>query len=242
MTPSNRTAILVTRGNNPTSTRAEEPGALKVFNYKDGVLANRAAIAPGGGYGFQSRHLDFHPSRPWMFLALERQNKIQVYGMSGETIGPDALYTKDTLADPQRVRPGQATSSIHVHPNGRFVYIANRSAGTTEVQGTPVWAGGENSIAVYAIDQQTGEPTLLQHAETRGFSPAHVRDRRRRPRARRRQPGVAGHTGGRPHSDRSGRVDGVPHPRRRHARVLQDLRHGSVRGAQPVLVGMASVR
>ena len=171
VTPSNRTAILVTRGNNPTSTRAEEPGALKVFNYKDGVLTNRSALAPGGGYGFQSRHLDFHPSRPWMFLALERQNKIQVYGMSGETIGPEALYTKDTLADPQRVRPGQATSSIHVHPNGRFVYIANRSAGTTEVQGTPVWAGGENSIAVYAIDQQTGEPTLLQHAETRGFYP-----------------------------------------------------------------------
>ena len=171
VTPSNRTAILVARGNNPTSTRKEDPGALKIFDYKDGVLANRTSIAPGGGYGFQSRHLDFHPSRPWLFLTLERQNKLQVYRIAGETIGPDAAFTKDTLADPRNVRPGQSTSSIHVHPNGRFVYLGNRAAATSDVQGTPEWVGGENSIAVYAIDQNTGEPTLIQHADTRGFQP-----------------------------------------------------------------------
>ena len=106
VTPSNRTAILVTRGNNPTSTRPEDPGALKIFDYKDGVLTNRTTIAPAGGYGFQSRHLDFHPSRPWLFLTLERQNKLQMYRITGETIGPDAAFTKDTLADPRNVRPG----------------------------------------------------------------------------------------------------------------------------------------
>ena len=31
--------------------------------------------------------------------------------------------------------------------------------------------GGENSIAVYAINQKTGEPTLLQNADTRGAEP-----------------------------------------------------------------------
>lgn len=171
VTPSNRTAILVTRGNNPTSTRAEEPGALKILDYKDGVLRSRATIAPNGGYGFQSRHLDFHPARPWLFLTLERQNKLQMYRISGETIGPEAAFTKETLADPRNVRPGQTTSSIHVHPNGRFVYLGNRGATTTEVQGRPVWAGGENSIAVFAIDQSTGEPTLIQNADTHGFQP-----------------------------------------------------------------------
>ena len=34
-----------------------------------------------------------------------------------------------------------------------------------------MWVGGENSIAVFAIDQNTGEPTLIQHADTRGFQP-----------------------------------------------------------------------
>ena len=132
---------------------------MKLFTYKDGVLANRGTIAPAGGYGFQSRHLDFHPTQPWMFLTLERQNKIQVYRVAADTIAPDALFTKDTLADQRNLRPGQAASTIHVHPNGRFVYVGNRSAITTDVQGTPVFAGGENSIAVYAIDQQTGEPS-----------------------------------------------------------------------------------
>jgi hypothetical protein len=32
-------------------------------------------------------------------------------------------------------------------------------------------AGGENSIAVYAINPQTGEPTLIQNADTRGAEP-----------------------------------------------------------------------
>ena len=171
VTPSNRSAILVTRGNNPTSTRAEDPGALKILDYKDGVVTNRTTIAPAGGYGYQSRHLDFHPSRPWLYLTLERQNKLLMYRMTGETIGPAAAFTKDTLAHPRDVHPGQTTSTIHVHPNGRFVYVGNRSSATSDVQGTSVWVGGENSIAVFAIDQTTGEPTLTQHADTRGFNP-----------------------------------------------------------------------
>jgi 6-phosphogluconolactonase (cycloisomerase 2 family) len=171
VTPSNRTAILVTRGNGPTATSPEDPGALKVFTYADGRLTSRSSIAPAGGYGFQARHLDFHPARPWLFLTLERQNKLQVYRVDGDTIAPNALFTKDTLKDPHTVHPGQTVSTIHVHPNGRFVYLANRSSGTRDVEGTPIWAGGENSIAVYAINQETGEPTLIQHADTRGFTP-----------------------------------------------------------------------
>ena len=77
--PSNEMVILVTRGNGPTPTKPEDPGALKLFSYKDGLLENRLSIAPGGGFNFQVRHLDFHPSRPWVFVSLERQNKLEVY-------------------------------------------------------------------------------------------------------------------------------------------------------------------
>src|SRR5215813_2798903 len=38
--------------------KAEDPGALKVFNYKDGVLTNEVSIAPNGGKEFGPRHLD----------------------------------------------------------------------------------------------------------------------------------------------------------------------------------------
>jgi len=51
--PSNRAVVLVTRGNAPAATTPEDPGALKVFAYSNGVLSNRASIAPNGGCGFQ---------------------------------------------------------------------------------------------------------------------------------------------------------------------------------------------
>jgi 6-phosphogluconolactonase (cycloisomerase 2 family) len=61
------------------------------------------------------------------------------------------------------------TGAIHIHPNGRFVYISNRASGTTTVDGREVWEGGENTIGVYAIDQKTGEPTRIQNIDTHGM-------------------------------------------------------------------------
>jgi 6-phosphogluconolactonase len=168
--PSNEFAILITRGNGPTAAKPEDPGALKLFSYKDGVLANRISIAPGGGYNFQSRHLDFHPTRPWVYLTLERQDKLDVFQKLGDgTLDRNPLFSKDTLTDPGSVKPGQALGTIHMHPSGRFVYVANRASGTTDFEGKPVFAGGENSIAVFAINQDTGEPTLIQSVDTRGI-------------------------------------------------------------------------
>ena len=40
---------------------------------------NRQSIAPNGGFGYQPRHIDFHPTQPFMYLNLERQNQLQVY-------------------------------------------------------------------------------------------------------------------------------------------------------------------
>jgi 6-phosphogluconolactonase (cycloisomerase 2 family) len=169
--PSNRAVVLITRGNAPTASTPEDPGALKVFAYTDGVLTNRASIAPGGGYGFQARHLDFHPLRPWGFVTLERQNVIDVFGITGDSLTETPLFSTTTLAEPDNLRPGQTTSSIHVHPNGRFVYVGNRASATTQLQGARVSVGGENTIAVFAINQDTGEPTMIQTIDTRGFHP-----------------------------------------------------------------------
>lgn len=170
--PSNQSVILATRGNGPTPTKAEDPGALKIFSYKNGVLARRLSIAPEGGFGYQVRHLDFHPSGKWVFVTLERQNQIHVYGRVADgslTISP--LFVRDTLMEPAKGRAGQAVASIHVHPSGRFVYVANRALGTVDFQGKQVFAGGENTIAVFSINQESGEPTLIQSIDTHGFQP-----------------------------------------------------------------------
>jgi 6-phosphogluconolactonase len=171
VTPDNRLAILVTRGNEATPAKPEDPGALKVFEYKDGALTNEVSIAPNGGKEFGPRHLDFHPTKPWMYVSIETQNKMYLFRMDDGRINPDIAYRAETLAEPNNIRARQAAGTVHVHPNGRFVYGANRAEATTEFQGKPVFKGGENSIVVYSIDQSTGEPTPIQHIETQKIHP-----------------------------------------------------------------------
>ena len=170
--PTNRSVILVTRGNQPTATTPEDAGALKMFRYDDGKLTNLVSIAPSKGLGFRSRHLDFHPTGPWVFLTIESQNKLDVFKRVNDgTLSAAPLFSKSTLADGRGVSSGQTASSVHVHPNGQFVYVANRAGGTTDFNGTPVFAGGTNDIAVFRINQETGEPSLIQSIDTRGFTP-----------------------------------------------------------------------
>jgi 6-phosphogluconolactonase len=165
--PSNKMVILVTRGNGPTAAKPEDPGALKVFGYQDGLLTNRVSIAPDGGFGFQPRHLDF--SGPWVFVSLERQNKLEVYRkLPDGTLSSQPLFIKDSLAHPGNGGTSQVAGTVHVHPNGQFVYQANRASGTTGQSAVP---GGENTIAVYTINQKTGEPTRIQNIDTRGMTP-----------------------------------------------------------------------
>jgi 6-phosphogluconolactonase len=171
VTPSNSAAILVTRGNDSAGGKPEDPGALKIFSFKDGQLANLGSVAPGGGYGFGPRHLDFHPTQPFVYVSLERQNKLNVYRVTGDNLDPHALFVTDTLAEPGHIRSRQAASTVHAHPNGRFVYVGNRASDPVEFQGQKVFPGGENNIAVFALDQATGAPTLIQNADVRGIHP-----------------------------------------------------------------------
>ena len=169
--PSNAALVLVTRGNNATAAKPEDPGALKVKAIKDGHLSDIASIAPGGGYGFGPRHVDFHPTKPWLFASLERENALQVYRLHGDSLEPQPAYNATTLADPGNLRPEQMVGPIHVHPSGRFVYLGNRAGGLVEIDGKKVAAGGENTIAVFNIDQATGQPKLVQGMDTHGFHP-----------------------------------------------------------------------
>jgi 6-phosphogluconolactonase (cycloisomerase 2 family) len=171
-TPDNRAVILITRGNDPAGAKPEDPGALKVFRFTDGVLSNLASVAPGGGHGFGPRHLDFHPTQPWVYVARERENKLDVYRLDGGSLSAAPVFVKDTLAEPQNLGGRQAAGTVHVHPSGRFVYVANRASATVPFEGQPVFQGGENAIAVYAIDHSSGEPTMIQSCEARGY---HVR-------------------------------------------------------------------
>jgi 6-phosphogluconolactonase (cycloisomerase 2 family) len=167
-TPSNQMVILVTRGNNAEPGKPEDPGAIKTFGFKNGILTPLASIAPGNGLGFGPRHLDFHPTRPWVFVSIERQSQLYVYRLDTATgLSREPLFVKSSLSDPN-TKFVQAAGPIHVHPNGRFVYQTNRASPLIELNGQKVLAGGENNIAVHAIDQSTGEPKLIQNIDGRG--------------------------------------------------------------------------
>ena len=173
MTPADKTLILCSRGNDAANGKPEDPGHIEVFSFKDGQLANLQIIKPGAqGLGFGPRHLDFHPNGRFAFVSLERENSIAVFGLKPDgTLTPEPLFLKNALTDPngKAKHPGQGVGPIHVHPNGRFVYQTNRGSGLTEVGGHKVSNGGENDVVVWAINEKTGEPTLIQRAWTDSY-------------------------------------------------------------------------
>jgi 6-phosphogluconolactonase len=151
--------------------KPEDPGALKLFSFREGQLTNLMSVAPNRGYGFGPRHLDFHPSLPLVYVSRERENKLDVYGLSNGVLDMRPIFVRQTLADPFNIRSRQAASTLHVHPNGRFVYLANRAFDTVTIDGKDIFPGGENNIAVFALQPATGEPTLIQNEDVRGIYP-----------------------------------------------------------------------
>lgn len=180
--PSNRIVIFPARGNDAREGKPEDPGAIKVFHFDHGQLTNAQNIAGGrNGFDYRPRHVDFHPTRPWMYANIESQNEMHMHRLNaaGDQVETTPAFTVTTLAAIRDPGLRQTTSAIHVHPSGRFVYSANRADSTVERDGKRVFAGGENSIAVFAIDQTTGEPRRIQsvdplthHVRTFGIDPS----------------------------------------------------------------------
>jgi 6-phosphogluconolactonase len=171
-TPGNRSLTLCSRGNDPAANRSEDPGHIEVLSFGDGQLANLQTVTVGDGLRFGPRHLDFHPTLPFVYVSMERENALYVYQLlPDETLSRDPLYQRNALTDPdgKAEHPGQGVGPIHVHPRGRFVYQTNRGSGTVDFRGRRISNGGENNVVVYAVDPKTGEPTLVQRADAHGF-------------------------------------------------------------------------
>jgi len=104
-----------------------------------------------------------------MYVSIETQNKMYMYRMAPGRIEPDIAYSASTLDQPNNIRARQAAGTVHVHPNGRFLYgaIAPRRRSSTRQEGVQ---GGETASCL-RIDQETGEPKPIQHIETQKIHP-----------------------------------------------------------------------
>jgi 6-phosphogluconolactonase len=171
--PSGRTVLLVTRGKSLAPGLAPARGALKTFSLEGDQLAGKEAVTPENRVSFSPRQAARHPTKPWLYVVLERENEVHMYAMGeDDRLGSEPIFVRSTLSTTGVVHQGQAAGAIRISADGRFAFIVNRADGVVRKNGRSVFAGGENSVAVFAIDPATGEPTMIEAAETRSH---HVR-------------------------------------------------------------------
>ena len=225
VTPDNSHVILVTRGNNAPTDNPVDPGSIKIFGFKDGVLTNLAAIQPGDGMHFGPRHLDFHPTQPWVYVSVESQNQLYVYKRDAATgLSREPLYVKDTLSDPaSKLRqaagpdPRQSRRALCLSHQPRLV--VDRVRGQAGVFGRRELGRGLR----HRSDHRRADADP-ERRRTRQL-PAHLRDRSSGADPRRRV-GLADADARRQgHHHASRRHRHVPHRRRRQAHLRAQIRH-----------------
>lgn len=172
MLPSGEAAVVVARGNHATARQSEEPGSFEFVGVQPGALTHRASLAPDGGRGFGPRHLAFHPGGRWAVVSVERSNQLHVYAVQGECFAAEPVCRVSTLPGPATDSHDQLSSTVHFHPNGRFVYVVNRHDTAVYGDGSVPSDLAGNNVAVFAFDEGGGQATPLQHVPTESV---HVR-------------------------------------------------------------------
>lgn len=169
VTPDNDTVVALGRGNDAAADRPEDLGSINSFRFDQGRLTPMSQVEFSAGLG--PRHLAFHPDKPWAYVAIERSSKLFMYLMADSgTLASKPLFRVEALRDmTNEHRPRQKGGVLQFHPSGRFLYVANRSDREKKVGEKTVLAGGENTMAVFRIDQDIGEPVLIQHVDTHGI-------------------------------------------------------------------------
>jgi 6-phosphogluconolactonase len=108
-----------------------------------------ASVAAGAG----PRHFAFHPNGRFAYVINEMHSTVTAFDYDAKQGTLVQSQTVNTLAAPHQ---GNSTAEVQVHPSGKFLYGSNR---------------GHNSLAIFAIDQQTGRLTPVGHESTGGRTP-----------------------------------------------------------------------
>lgn len=137
---------------------AVDLGLDQVLGYrldtKTGQLSRAAQPAfqtePGAG----PRHLTFHPNGRFAFLICELNSTIIALAYNAEQGTFTQIQTLPTL--PADFTGESFCADVHVSPDGKFLYGSNR---------------GHDSIAVFSINDTTGQLAPVQHVSTQGKWP-----------------------------------------------------------------------
>ncbi len=122
-------------------------------NVSNGVeprLSDITTLPPGSG----PRHLTFHPQHPIAFVVGELDSTLICLDVDPATGALHPRETHSTLPDVVEVE--SIAADVHVHPDGRTVYVSNR---------------GHDSIAAFSVGERGDEVTPLGHVPSGGRTP-----------------------------------------------------------------------
>lgn len=109
------------------------------------------SLAAGAG----PRHITFHPNLKTAFVINELDSTVTRFTYDA----PGRLDKKETLSTlPPSFEGENLCAEIAVSPDGRFVYASNR---------------GDDSLAVFRVEETTGELVNAGYVSTRGRNPRH---------------------------------------------------------------------
>lgn len=108
------------------------------------------AAPPGAG----PRHLEFHPNERYLYVANELNATVSVYDCDLDHGSVRPLQTISTL--PDDFAGIKWVADIHITRSGQFLYVSNR---------------GHDSIALFAVDPQTGLLTMIETVSSGGGKP-----------------------------------------------------------------------
>ncbi|QHI70414.1 lactonase family protein [Tichowtungia aerotolerans] len=133
---------------------AADLGIDQILSYRfddgDLTLFGETPTAPGAG----PRHLVFHPNGQFAYVSMELNGTVSAYEYSDGTL--TEIQTCTTL--PGNFAGDNTVSEVQITPDGRFLYVGNR---------------GHESLAIFAVDPESGKLTALGHESTRGKHPRH---------------------------------------------------------------------
>lgn len=127
---------------------------LLVYRLEGGALIPNdppfTKVASGSG----PRHFVFHPSGRIAYVIEELSSSMTVFDYDAERGVLREVQTISLL--PSEYTGSNASADVQVHPSGRFVYGSNR---------------GDDTIAVFAVDRDSGKLTFVNRAKSHGKTP-----------------------------------------------------------------------
>jgi 6-phosphogluconolactonase len=137
---------------------SSDTGTDRVMVYRFDAEAGRlephtppwAETHPGGS----PRHLAFHPSGRYFYANGEADLSLSVFAYDSER--GELRHRQRISTIPEGIAGQLSTAQMQAHPNGRFVYVANR---------------GHDSIAIMRVDEATGAVMRIATEPTRGRTP-----------------------------------------------------------------------